>query len=54
MSNSEEVSIEYGVPRVLIYCQDSFGHGHLQLHVNVAHAIDRLDPDAIILLITDS
>jgi len=54
MNEIAEGSVEYGAPRVLIYCQDSFGLGHLRRNVNIAHAIHRLAPDAVILFIADS
>ena len=47
MENPEEVSTAYGAVRVLIYCQDSFGLGHLRRNVNIAHEIHRLAPDAV-------
>lgn len=43
-----------GDPRVLIYCQDSFGLGHLRRNVNIAHEISRQCPEATILFIADS
>ena len=54
MSKSADVSTHYGAPRVLIYCQDSFGLGHLRRNVNIARAINRLAPDAVILFVADS
>lgn len=41
-------------PRMMIYCQDSFGLGHLRRNVNIAHAVSRLRPDASILFVADS
>jgi predicted glycosyltransferase len=52
MSRSEPSSD--GGPRVLIYCQDSFGLGHLRRNVNIAHEISRQCPSATILFVADS
>ena len=54
MKNPAKVNADFGEPRVLIYCQDSFGLGHLRRNVNIAHAIHRLAPDAVILFVADS
>lgn len=40
--------------KVLIYCQDSYGLGHLRRNVNIAHALHRLDPSISTLFVADS
>jgi len=40
--------------RILIYCQDSFGLGHLRRTVNIAHDISRQSPDTTIIFVADS
>jgi predicted glycosyltransferase len=39
---------------MMIYCQDSFGLGHLRRNVNIAHEVSRRDPDTTILFVADS
>ena len=40
--------------KVLIYCQDSLGLGHLRRNVNIAHALSRKAPDTTFLFVADS
>lgn len=40
--------------RVMVYCQDSFGLGHLRRNVNIAHELSRLAPGTAILFVADS
>lgn len=40
--------------RVMIYCQDSLGLGHLRRNVNIAECISRLDPSTSFLFVADS
>ena len=40
--------------KVMIYCQDSFGLGHLRRNVNIANELSRLAPNTIILFVADS
>lgn len=40
--------------KILIYCQDSLGLGHLRRTINVAHVISRLSPETTILFVSDS
>jgi predicted glycosyltransferase len=40
--------------RVMIYCQDSLGLGHLRRNVHIAQALSRLEPDSSFLLVADS
>jgi len=43
-----------GAKRVMIYCQDSLGLGHLRRNVNIAHSLSRLCPEASFLFVSDS
>jgi predicted glycosyltransferase len=43
-----------GPTRMMIYCQDSFGLGHLRRNVNIAHEVSRRAPDTTILFVADS
>lgn len=40
--------------KVLIYCQDSLGLGHLRRNINIAHELYRRDPQTQILFLADS
>jgi predicted glycosyltransferase len=40
--------------RIMIYCQDSFGLGHLRRNVNIAHEVSRRAPGTSILFVADS
>jgi predicted glycosyltransferase len=40
--------------RVLIYCQDSLGLGHLRRNINIAQQLSRLAPGTDFLFVTDS
>ena len=40
--------------KVLIYCQDSLGLGHLRRNINIAHELYRQDPSTEILFLADS
>ncbi|MEM7115911.1 MAG: glycosyltransferase [Chloroflexota bacterium] len=40
--------------KVLIYCQDSLGLGHLRRNINIAHELYRQDPSTQILFLADS
>lgn len=46
--------MQHSSPRIMIYCQDSFGLGHLRRNVNIAHEVSRRAPDAAILFVADS
>ena len=46
--------MEVEVKRVMIYCQDSLGLGHLRRNVNIARSLSLLRPGTSFLFVADS